>query len=496
MKNLIIEDVLSVYNNYGFITKKIYCKYGKYKSYEIKKHFNSFNELINEINKNNVNLVLINEVSKDDLVNDVLNIFNKLNGITSKDYIKYGKYEYDYITKYFGGFNAIKMELNLQAKKYSQLTKLEIIDLGKSYYKETNSIKFMEFIKSKNISYTNFKNEFNNFEEFLKLCNLQKQHSFNKKKIQSEKLINNNNSKKTDKKNLNKEDIEKIIMEFSNGKVITCGELYSKTILTQNDIIKHFVSFNQMKNELKLINIYEKDTIKPLLKKLYDKNCKLTREIINENYSYKKILKLFDSHKNIFVECNIPINNYQYKNVNKEELLNDCKSLFDTYGLITKNILDNYGKYSSKIYFEKIGNIDCIYKHLNLINYKGSFKAANSLEVLHIVSNILKEECEFEKTFSWLKYENNSMYIDGYFKSSNLAIEYNGIQHYKHIEYFDKDIKSFERRKDRDRVKYELLRKNNIKLIVIDYNDMIDEDNLRIKLQNCLDGKNPRVQGI
>lgn len=59
--------------------------------------------------------------------------------------------------------------------------------------------------------------------------------------------------------------------------------------------------------------------------------------------------------------------------------------------------------------------------------------------------------------------------IDLYNDELKLGIEYNGIQHYKFINYFHKSQENFLRRLEDDKIKLKLCQENNIKLIVIPY---------------------------
>lgn len=71
--------------------------------------------------------------------------------------------------------------------------------------------------------------------------------------------------------------------------------------------------------------------------------------------------------------------------------------------------------------------------------------------------------------------------FDFYLPELNTCIEYNGIQHYKPIEYFG-GLESFEYQIIRDKIKNEYCLNNNIHLIIIKYNEDILE-----KLSTLLD---------
>lgn len=60
---------------------------------------------------------------------------------------------------------------------------------------------------------------------------------------------------------------------------------------------------------------------------------------------------------------------------------------------------------------------------------------------------------------------------DFYLPNYNLLIEYNGIQHYKEIEFFHRKPGDFQHQLERDQLKKEYAEKNGYKLLVIPYTD-------------------------
>ena len=63
--------------------------------------------------------------------------------------------------------------------------------------------------------------------------------------------------------------------------------------------------------------------------------------------------------------------------------------------------------------------------------------------------------------------------FDFYLPEHNICIEYNGMQHYKPIPYFGGETKFIERQKN-DKIKKEYCVNNGIPLIIVKYNDKID----------------------
>jgi len=90
------------------------------------------------------------------------------------------------------------------------------------------------------------------------------------------------------------------------------------------------------------------------------------------------------------------------------------------------------------------------------------------LKIINILSN---RNIEFKSQY---KFEKLNLVFDFYIPHLNLAIEYDGIQHFKPINYFGGQ-KAFESQTKRDNQKDEYCKKNNIHLLRIPYNQDIEK---------------------
>lgn len=94
--------------------------------------------------------------------------------------------------------------------------------------------------------------------------------------------------------------------------------------------------------------------------------------------------------------------------------------------------------------------------------------------------NVGEEICRtiFELLFPAYKFKNvrpnfikstkgRNLELDGYNEELSLAFEHSGLQHYKNIEFFGRDKKSFETLRENDKIKAEACKNNNIDLIII-----------------------------
>lgn len=86
------------------------------------------------------------------------------------------------------------------------------------------------------------------------------------------------------------------------------------------------------------------------------------------------------------------------------------------------------------------------------------------------ISNYLESkniEYEKQKSFDGCVYVNKMQY-DFFIPSKNICIEYDGVQHFKPIEYFGGD-KNFKSQLIKDKIKSDFCKKNGIKLVRIPY---------------------------
>lgn len=110
----------------------------------------------------------------------------------------------------------------------------------------------------------------------------------------------------------------------------------------------------------------------------------------------------------------------------------------------------------------------------NHITGKGCPKCKRSLGEEKIAEILASKNVIFEteKTFNGCV-NKNKLRFDFYLPKQNICIEYNGIQHYKSIDYFG-GHKELINTSKRDKIKKDFCKKNNIKLIVVKYDENIE----------------------
>jgi len=105
----------------------------------------------------------------------------------------------------------------------------------------------------------------------------------------------------------------------------------------------------------------------------------------------------------------------------------------------------------------------------------GCSKCQNSIGEKEIEKYLTANNLTFEqqKKFKDCKHK-KELPFDFYLPDYNLCIEFNGLQHYKVVDYWGGEV-GFEERKLRDKIKMEYCKNNNIPLLIIKYNEIIKD---------------------
>jgi very-short-patch-repair endonuclease len=112
-------------------------------------------------------------------------------------------------------------------------------------------------------------------------------------------------------------------------------------------------------------------------------------------------------------------------------------------------------------------------------------KSFQNKKISEIISSILNDrKIEFKSEFKFddCKYKSH-LKFDFYIPSKNLCIEFNGIQHYKPIEFFGGES-YFKEMKVRDNIKVSFCKSNGINLLIIKYTK--DRNKIEDLISSCL----------
>lgn len=123
-------------------------------------------------------------------------------------------------------------------------------------------------------------------------------------------------------------------------------------------------------------------------------------------------------------------------------------------------------------------------KHCQMLSM---FSSGEEKTAVDLISELLSEQPETQFTFPWLRnITNRPMYLDAYFSSHCLAVEYDGKQHRKFMPFYHKTQKQFKELQARDRLKEKLLASRKIKLLRISDSEPKTKEHLESRLSSVL----------
>ena len=359
---------------------------------------------------------------------------------------------------------------------------------------------------------------------------------------------------------MTKEEYSKLILELykNNNNSITKKDIINAKGINEKCVYKYFNTFQDMCKEL---NLYtpssqrlSKEEIKDILLDIYNEYGIVTNNILKKTgrISGDTIKRKFGSISNAYIECNIPLQAGQRKNVGRDEIIIELERLKNEYGYISKPLMEKFSEYSPKIVQRIFGTFTSMYKELGYEGHKSgrvptdeeliaeckriydehNFLSYDLLEKFSTISttcfkdrakkmkwnginyyreqvgcelptldwgespsarfaiekfsNALNEQPIKEKRFSWLvNTENNAqLRIDAYYPNANIAIEYNGPQHYLVDGIYTKTEEELIKRQALDKLKADLIRRHGIKLIVIHFKDKVTNEYIQEAISN------------
>lgn len=115
------------------------------------------------------------------------------------------------------------------------------------------------------------------------------------------------------------------------------------------------------------------------------------------------------------------------------------------------------------------------------------YRSAEEDTVIAIISDLIQETPIRQHTFSWLRTDKGrAMYLDGYFPSHNLAVEYDGPQHRVFTPWYHRSLAGFERCQYRDRLKESLIGQHGVRLLRVLSTEPRTVEHLAARLQAAI----------
>lgn len=239
-----------------------------------------------------------------------------------------------------------------------------------------------------------------------------------------------------------------------------------------------------------------KEEIVAEIQRLVDKHGYISKPIMEKHSSYspKIVQRVFGSFTNMYNELGyeghrsgrIPTN---------EELITECDRIYKQHDFLSYDLIEKFSNISTTCFKDrakKMGwnginyyreQVGC---EIPVLDWGESPSAKFAIEKF---TKVIGEEPEKEKKFEWLinkELKNPSqspLRIDAYYPNANIAIEYNGPQHYFVDGLYTRTEEDLIKRKKLDKLKADLIKEHGIKLIVIHYKNKVDINYINSVLQ-------------
>ena len=209
----------------------------------------------------------------------------------------------------------------------------------------------------------------------------------------------------------------------------------------------------------------------------YRKNTKYSWYLENKFYdSFQDAVNKLNLKSNILPKCDLD-------NIKKEII-----DLYNKYGFFSIELFRNKNSLKNKsakyIYNNIDGGFTTLCSELNVPLNNGN-KSCKFL--IDIIEEILNEKAKREYSFEWLRNSNNNKYrVDAYFEKFNLIVEYNGKQHYEHVNIFHNTIDEFNKYVNDYNDKIAKLKQKNFIILEWKYNKSITCKNVKKELMKLI----------
>lgn len=233
---------------------------------------------------------------------------------------------------------------------------------------------------------------------------------------------------------------------------------------------RKMISKDELNEEIKRLNRVFGYVSKPLMEK-------------HSHINPKVVQRIYGSFSNMYKELNI-LRSPSGRIPTDEELIADARRIYNKYGFISKQIIKQESCYSATCYHDRLGGISGICDILNIPRQMpGTAKTA--LYIIKKYESYLQESATKEQTFDWLINPSTGkhLYLDAYFPQHNIALEYNGPQHYMIDRRYTTTKEQLEHRQYLDQLKQNLLQEHGVKIIVIHYKDIVNDNYIQKSLK-------------
>lgn len=234
----------------------------------------------------------------------------------------------------------------------------------------------------------------------------------------------------------------------------------------------------ELKNKNYIFLYYKENSYEKTIKEKIDTKKKILVQCLNcDKISYEYYQNIRTGHK----KCNCNENKKFTRNISTQDFINKWNPLNKDKFELEKNQIYINRNTKYKIKCKKCGNKDERWG-ITLIDSPIFCKYCDN-ETLgeQMISNILqKYKVDYIREYQ-IEFNNHIHRFDFYIPNKELFIEFNGLQHYKAIDYFGGE-EEFKKRIERDKEKQEYCNINNKQLLIIKYSEQYQEIEKQIGL--------------
>lgn len=363
-------------------------------------------------------------MTKTEYIKKIVEIYNNNNNsIIMKDIENAKGVNRNKVKEYFGSFHSMCDELGLYTPTPRSLSDEEIINIVKDIYSKHGKVTNTILIAEGRVSSDTIKRRFGSLKNLYELCNF----------------------------------------PLSQGQ-------------------RKFTSKEEITKEIYRINKEHGYVSKPLFEKY-------------STYSPKIIQRVFGSFANMYEELNLD-RHKSGRIPTDEELLNEAKKIYEEHGFLSYDLINKFSSISITCYKDRAKKngwnginhyreeVGC---EIPTLDWGESPSARFAIEKF---TKVIGEEPEKEKKFDWLinkelkRPKQSPFRIDAYYPNANIAIEYNGPQHYYVDGRYTKTEEELARRQRLDKMKCDLIKEHGIKLIVIHFKDKVTDEYIQNAISN------------
>lgn len=401
--------------------------------------------------------------SKNQVVKELLELYYLKNKITVPLIEECCTFSRRAVRTHFGSITNFLKEYNLINEDNFSFTKKELDSLINNIL-QNNTVITHKILHDGGVTYLKYKKFFKNIKNLVKHYNLTFKY-YDKKPL-----------------NLSKEQVSNRLIELFdeynnlNREIITVNPGISESAIKL-----YFGSIDNAALELKLnkdifIKKYLKEDVILEVNRIVNNFGYFSKTLLEKygKINYKVINRIFGNFENMYKELNIKQRENNLSIYSRQELIDELKRLYSEFNCLSSDIITKHSIYSLTPFLTQFKSIQEMY---NIIEEPIKIKWMSSYIVIEFISKYLNEKPILEFRHKNIKnpITNRTLPFDAYFQKYNLLVEYNGKQHYFFVSRFHKSNNDLLELQKRDTIKYELAKKNNFNLLIVKYDQSIDD---------------------